>query len=132
MVVGIFSKNRTKKTGKWDGIDAMTLVPRHVCPCTRDPQSGLVTVLAPRFGANGPGRFLQRRLPPQRRHIQVRLEARGSFVWDLVDGKRTVLDLTRAFEAEFPAESQESPVRVGTFLMSLAQNGFIEFLNGPA
>lgn len=133
--MGIFSKNRTRnwtgKISKWDGIDAMTLIPRHVCPSTRDQQSGLVTVLAPRFGSSGAGRFLQARLPANRRHIRVQLEARGSFVWGLVDGRRTVLDLSRAFEAEFPAESQESPVRVSTFLMSLAQNRFITFLNGP-
>ena len=61
---------------------------------------------------------------PEVSHID--LDEMGSFVWQAMDGKKTVLELSDEFAAAFPEE--EKPVeRLAQFLKILHNNKFIVY-----
>jgi hypothetical protein len=122
--------NLFKRTSrKWRGIDFMGLVPARTCDWVRGEKPGQIVVLQPRFQSGLLGRFLQPRLKESKRFVRIPLEERGSFLWAQMDGKRTVGDLTRAFQEEFENETDQVPERVATFLYQMADNNLIRFNN---
>jgi coenzyme PQQ synthesis protein D (PqqD) len=56
---------------------------------------------------------------------KLQLDEMGSFIWQLIDGKKTVRELIGIFTKEYKVTSQESEVAVTTFLKTLGQKGFI-------
>ena len=121
-----------RKKSRWHGVNYMELVPAHRLPWQDDPHSEAVLVLMPRYTDPILGRLLQPRLSVDKRHIRVPLEDRGSFLWRLLDGKRRVVDLVRAFEEAFPADRDNAPERVSMYLHAMYDNKFIEYLNPQA
>jgi len=120
--------NLFKKTSrKWRGVDFMALVPVKGCGSEPGDLPGRVVVLQPRFGAGLMGRFLQPRLGESKKYIRIPLEERGSCLWNLVDGTRTVGEMTVAFAQAFPGESDQVPERVATYLYQMAENKLITF-----
>ena len=57
------------------------------------------------------------------------LSERGSFLWGLIDGKMTAGDMAESFRTEFPAENDQVPERVATYLYQMVDNGLIHFVN---
>jgi hypothetical protein len=114
---------------KWRGVDFMGLVPLQACGYENGGKPGLVVVLQPRFQSGLMARYLQPRLKETKKYLRIPLEERGSFLWSLMDGKRTVGDLTEAFRAEFQDEKEHVPQRVATYLYQMADNHLIEFVN---
>ncbi len=122
--------NLFKKTSrKWRGVDFMALVPARSCGWAEGAEPGQIVVLQPRFRSGLLGRFVQPRLKDAKKFVRIPLESRGSFLWKLMDGKRTVGDLAMAFATEFPEDGDQIPERVSTYLYQMSQNHFIEFLN---
>ena len=118
-----------KTSRKWRGVDFMALVPEKACdwePCEGPAQ---VVVLQPRFRTGLLGRFLQPRLKDNKKYLRIPLEERGSFLWNLMDGHQTVGDMTEAFRSQFPAETDQVPHRVSTYLYQMADNQLIRFNN---
>ena len=118
-----------KSSRKWRGVDFMGLVPQKICGWTPGELPGQIIILQPRFSKGLLGRFLQPRLKETKKYIRIPLEERGSFLWGLIDGKMTTGDIAEAFRTEFPAENDQVPERVATYLYQMVDNGLINFVN---
>jgi len=118
-----------KTSRKWRGVDFMGLVPEKACGWTSGERSSQVVVLQPRFKSGLMGRFLQPRLKEAKKYLRIPLEERGSFLWDLIDGRRTAGEMAEAFGREFPEEIDQVPQRVATYLYQMADNDLIRFSN---
>lgn len=121
-----------KSSRKWRGVDFMGLVPVKTCGWAPGDNPGQTILLQPRFSTGLLGRFLQPRLTETKKYIRIPLEERGSFLWGLIDGKMNVGDMTEAFRREFPAENNQVPERVATYLYQMVDNGLIDFVNFKA
>jgi hypothetical protein len=117
------------RKSRWQGVDYMTLVPETRLTWQEDESQDQVLVLVPRFRDPVLGRVVQPRLGPAKRHIRVPLERRGTFLWRLLDGRRTVADLARAYETEFPQDREQAPERVAKYLHAMFENDFIIYIN---
>jgi Coenzyme PQQ synthesis protein D (PqqD). len=60
---------------------------------------------------------------PKVSHIS--LDAYGTALWNLMDGKNTVYDIVMAMKKQFPGEEDRMLDRVVTFLGTLQNNRFI-------
>jgi hypothetical protein len=118
-----------KSSRKWRGVDFMGLVPEKTCGWAPGDMPGQIILLQPRFSKGLLGRFLQPRLKETKKYIRIPLEIRGSFLWGLIDGKMTASDMAEAFRTEFPAEADQVPERVATYLYQMVDNGLISFVN---
>ncbi len=122
-----FSKR--KKTTPLTELNYLDFVPVQRLEADLETGSGRVAVLMPRYGDPLLGRLLQPRLGPEKRFIRVPLDSRGSFLWPLIDGDRSVADLAAAYEAAFPDDSDDVHLRVSLYLQAMYDNKFITYLN---
>ena len=116
-------------SNKWEGVDFAGLVPEVIVSHQLADASSSVVLLVPRYRDPLFGRFLQPRLPEQKRFVKVPLDTRGSFLWPLLDGKRTILDLSREFATTFPEDSEQSDQRISAYLHRMYENRLIRFIN---
>lgn len=56
--------------------------------------------------------------------IRIRLEAHGTAVWDLIDGRRTVREIADALAEHFQHEPNYE-YRIATYIQQLRKQGFI-------
>lgn len=117
------------KKSRWENVDYMSLVPAHAHQWLEDADTGRVLVMMPRYTDPLFSRLLQPRLSDDKKHIRVPLEGRGTFLWHLIDGQKSVADLVRAFETEYPGDSENVPNRVSMYLHAMYDNNFIKYLN---
>ena len=117
------------KKNPWADVDYMTLVPTHRLAWQEDPDSDAVLVQMPRYGDPIFGRLLQPRLSEAKKYITVPLEARGTFLWRMMDGQRTVADLVQAFEEQHPEDDENAAKRISMYLHAMYDNKFINYLN---
>ncbi len=110
-------------------VDFSTLIPAASVSYQNDPDTGMVVLLVPRFRDPILGRYLQPRLPDHKRHIRIPLDFRGSHIWPLMDGQRSILALSQEFETKFPEDTAETCLRISAYLHRMFENKFIEFLN---
>ncbi len=118
-----------RKSSRWENVNYLALVPAHRSGWQDGPDGKRVLVLMPRYTDPVLGRLLQPRLSDAKKHIRVPLDGRGSFLWRLVDGKRTVADLANLFEAAHPDDNDDVPTRVSMYLHAMYDNKFIKYLN---
>jgi len=110
-----------------EGERILELVPRTLVEARETPIDGasLVVLLEPRFHRGPLARWLQSRLPPERAHVEVRLEAFGSTIWRLLDGRRNLAEIMRAFVAAHPDQADQASERVWIYLQELERHGFV-------
>lgn len=118
-----------RRRSRWAGVDFLALQPERAVAYRRNEDDGIVVLLAPRFRSGLLSRWLQPRLRPERAHFRVKLEARGSWIWNRCDGQRRVGQIAADFREAFPGETSEVEERICMFLYSLAENGFVTFRN---
>ena len=58
--------------------------------------------------------------------IRVRLDAHGTAVWDLIDGKRTVMMIAETLAGHFNNE-QNYEHRIALFFSQLNRQGFVKY-----
>jgi hypothetical protein len=120
----------------WDGVDYLDLVPRRLVESEMpaaaaasdvagDVATDRVVLLVPRYRDALWGRLVQPRLGPAKRYLRVPLEARGSALWQAIDGRRPVRDMLEVVAALESGEVADLPTRVCLYVQSLADNGFI-------
>lgn len=82
----------------------------------------LIVVSYPRFRNS----FLQRMLTPasKSRDLHIRLDANGTAVWELIDGKRTVREISDSL-ADYFAHKEDYPLLVAGFVRTLEAQGLI-------
>jgi len=89
------------------------------------PEEGAV-LLIPRFRRGPLARWLQPRL--RRPYIRVKLDALGSFVWRLCDGKTTFGTIVSAMCEKFGDAAKHAEDRLKKFLTILRNHKFVELL----
>ncbi|MDO9171488.1 MAG: PqqD family protein [bacterium] len=110
-----------------EGERILELVPRTLVEARESIADGVaqVVLLEPRFHSGPFSRWLQSRLPPERAHVEVRLEAFGSTIWRLLDGRRNLAEIMCAFVAAHPDQADQASERVWLFLQELERHGFV-------
>ena len=63
-------------------------------------------------------------------NYRVKLDARGTAVWQACDGKRTVAQVAGAVGAAFP-EEPDTTLRTALFIRELARGKFLNLFHGP-
>jgi hypothetical protein len=90
---------------------------------TTEYEGALVVIAFPRFRS----KFMQKYFVPRNKSavIRIRLDAHGTAVWKLIDGKLStneiVLKLTEHFQNE-----ENYAYRIGAYLQQLQRQGFIK------
>jgi hypothetical protein len=97
-------------------------VPRTCVGCEVDG-AGVVKLLVPRFRARWM-QWLQKRL--RKPHIRVALDEIGSAVWQLIDGRRTVVEIGEELERRFGEKLHPTHERLGMYFGILRRNRFVE------
>lgn len=62
----------------------------------------------------------------KRPNFRVKLDARGTAVWQACDGARTVAQVAEAVAAAFPGEP-DTTTRTALFIRELVRGGFVRF-----
>jgi hypothetical protein len=100
--------------------DASRAVPRRGEVEARD-EVGLTVLVRRRFGPARRRMLKAFRVEPD---LTVRLDALGTAVWGLIDGRRTVADIKRELDARFPGEADLAP-RLGKFLGAMVSRELV-------
>lgn len=58
----------------------------------------------------------------------IHLDETGSFVWKLVDGKKSIFEIGKYVKEEFEEKAEPLYERLTTFFSTLEKCGFIEFV----
>lgn len=115
-----------KRSRRWSGVDFGAVRPAPLVEAAPAAAGEPVVLLIPRYRDRLLGRWLQPRLRPAKRYLRLPLDARGSFLWPLLDGRRTVAQLAGEFAAAFPADAAQAPERVALYVYQLADNGLVD------
>lgn len=63
------------------------------------------------------------------KYTYVKLERFGSFVWEQIDGRRTVYEIGQLVKAQFGDEAEPLYERLSHYIKSLRVNRFILYVN---
>jgi hypothetical protein len=119
MMFGMRATSRTR-------VNVLEMRPERCVRHGVDEQTGLAVLLVPRFRSGPLARWLQPRIRPERAHVRVRLDRRGSWLWLASDGSRTVGQLLEDFRNAFPEEADPTLAsRLCQFFRQLAMNRFV-------
>jgi hypothetical protein len=101
--------------------DLIPVISEHI---TTEKEGELSVITFPRFRNH----FMQKYFVPKNKPplIRIRLEEHGTAVWDSIDGKQTVMEITKALAEHFNHE-ENYEYRITTFLLQLQKQGFIKF-----
>ncbi|MCY6370231.1 PqqD family protein [Clostridium ganghwense] len=72
-------------------------------------------------------RFFLKIFRKSHKELYVHLDEIGSFIWNRINGKRTVLDLCKEFMKTYGVEEKEAINRTVHFMKILKNNKFIKF-----
>ncbi len=86
-------------------------------------EDGKVTIFVENKGVFN---FIAQKLFSKPRVSQVHLEVYGSFIWPLIDGKTTVMELGQRVSQKFGSEAEPLYERLAMYFKSLQSYGFIE------
>ena len=100
--------------------DLIPVVSKHI---TTETEDGLTVIVFSRFRS----KFMQRCfvLKNKSPYIRIRLEEHGTAVWNLIDGKRTVKDISEALAGHFNDEANYE-YRVAAYMKQLQRQGFVK------
>lgn len=90
-----------------------------------DEDTGLIALLIPRFKSE----FAQKYLIPKKKSkfIRANLDEYGSFIYQKIDGKRNVFEISNLMKDEFGDQVEPVFDRVSKFLGNLFRYKLIEF-----
>ncbi|MDR2475891.1 MAG: PqqD family protein [Bacteroidales bacterium] len=100
--------------------DSTPVVSKHI---TTEMENGCAVIVFPRFRS----KFMQRHFVPKNKspYIRIRLEKHGTAVWNLIDGKRSVRNISEALAGHFNSEANYE-YRVAAYLKQLQRQGFVQ------
>jgi hypothetical protein len=87
------------------------------------PEGGAV-LLVPRFRRGPLAKWLQPKL--RNKHIRVKLDEIGSFVWRRFDGKTRFADIASAMHSHFGAKADPASDRLQKFCATLHKDKFVK------
>lgn len=59
----------------------------------------------------------------------IHLDKMGSFIWNIIDGKKSIYDIGVDFEEQFKEEAQPIYERLLTYMNTLSNCKFIKYIN---
>ena len=62
---------------------------------------------------------------------KIHLDTNGSFIWPLIDGKRTVTDIAALVKEEFGEKAEPLYPRIVKYFQIMESYGFVSFINRP-
>jgi hypothetical protein len=103
-------------------INLFDTIPQINSEVTRELKEGLIVLGVPRFR----NALMQKYFIPRSKskYLYVHLDAHGTAVWQLIDGKRTVREIVIALSVHFEQEENYEQ-RISLFLSQLQANHFI-------
>jgi|GEM_PF-53517 len=116
------SKTTKKNSSAPAAENLLEFIPRPVAQWQRD-EKGLVLLQLPKFN----NRFLRTHVQPRMKHpfISIHLDAFGTWVWERMDGRRTVLEIGETLAGQFGDAVEPVYERLGMFINLLAHRRFI-------
>jgi Coenzyme PQQ synthesis protein D (PqqD). len=110
-----------KEKEKVNLFDVIPYISEHV---TTEKEGDLSMIAFPRFR----NKFMQKYFVPKGKSakLHVKLEEHGTAVWNLIDGKRTVMEITELLADHFDHE-ENYQYRITTYISQLYSNGFIKY-----
>ncbi len=108
--------------------DLLRCIPLPAVDCEKDSETGKAILLKPRYGRTWLGRLLTRRLADP--WVKVHLDELGTWLWELMDGERTLAELATLLEEEHPDE-EGARQRLLLFVRQLVGTGLM-VLRPPA
>ncbi len=112
-----------KFTPRADSLDQASLASVEKGAWYKD-EEGIVTLLIENRGIMN---SLAQRILKKPRITQVHLEKFGSFIWQSIDGKKTVYEIGEEMKAHFGEDAEPLYERLVTYMNSLSANEFITF-----
>lgn len=88
---------------------------------------GIVTLKKENVGAFN---FIAQKLIKKPRFSYIHLDAVGSFIWILIDGRRDTFEIGKAVSEKFGADAEPLYERLIQYISILKNNEFIEFQGG--
>ena len=100
--------------------DLVPFISEHI---TTEKEGELLVIAFPRFRS----KFMQKYFVPKNKTatIHVHLDEHGSAVWDLIDGQRTIKEITDILAEHFQHE-ENYEYRVATYFSQLYKQGFVK------
>ena len=89
-------------------------------------ENGLLILLRPKFMRGPLAWWLQPRL--RSRHFRVKLDEIGSAAWPLIDGKRTILEISDLIYEKLGDRVEPRYERVSRFIGELRRGGMVAFV----
>ncbi len=99
------------------------LTPEKAFESTKDI-NGIVTIQIPRFDNNFVGKFLSSKSTKE--NIKAELDEIGSIVWESIDGKKTVFDITKILRKRLD-NIEQADERTVEYMKNLYDNSFVNF-----
>lgn len=116
-----------KKKIKVREVNLLDLVAERAAGHEVEEETGLVTILAPRFR----NRLMKRLFEPRVKnpHLKIKLDEIGSAVWLLIDGERNVKEIAAIVRERFQEKIEPCFDRLNLFFQQLEGGKFICYLN---
>lgn len=110
-----------KEKDKVNLFDVVPYISEHI---TTEKEGDLSVVTFPRFR----NKFMQKFFVPRGKsaNIHIKLEEHGTAAWDLINGERTVKEITELLAEHFNNE-ENYQYRITTYITQLYTNGFIKY-----
>ena len=111
------------------GVDFGALIPAPAVGHEISPESGRVVLLVPRYRDPLFGRLIQPRLSAEKRYVRIPFDQRGTYLWPLLDGASTIVELAEGFQEAFPGDAEQAAKRIAAYLHRMYEHRFVEFVN---
>ncbi len=102
--------------------ELMRCLPEPAVSSDTDDETGRTILLKPRYGQSWLGRLLTRRLAKP--FVRIHLDELGTWIWQRLDGQRTLDDLAVEMRLAFPKE-QKPEQRLIMFVRQLVGTGLM-------
>lgn len=73
--------------------------------------------------------FITQKLLGKPRISQIHLDEMGTFIWPLINGEHSVMDISVSVKEHFGEKAEPLYDRLVTYMAMLERYGFIEFIN---
>ena len=103
----------------------LLFIPEHAREWEVNQENQLVIIKKPKFE----NRFLKKHLLSRMKqpYFRIKLDAYGSFVWNNIDGRTTVLEIGNRLRTMFGESIEPVHERLAIFMQTLAQNKCIRY-----
>lgn len=101
-------------------------IPKHNSLYTWEKEDGLVTVKVQNKGFFNRIAQLIFRRP---KYSYIHLEEFGSFVWEQIDGKKSIYEIGQEVKRQFGDKCEPLYERLSKYMVTLRNNGYIVYIN---